>query len=165
MARLSGGVERRPSKIISGGQTGVDRAALDVATELGLARGGWCPRGRRAEKGRIPERYPLQETPSVDYAERTEWNVRDADATLIITRGALASGTALTAELARRQRKPFLIIDLAAAPAPETARQWLARTAPRILNVAGPRESGCPGIYEESVRFLRELLGGSKGRS
>src|SRR5437870_10377236 len=94
------------TKIISGGQTGVDRAALDVALELGLPCGGWCPRGRRAEDGPIPERYPLQEMKSPAYPPRTARNVRDSDGTVILTRGQPDRGTALTIELAERYRKP-----------------------------------------------------------
>ena len=91
----------RPSflveKIVSGGQTGVDRAALDVALELGIPCGGWCPRGRRAEDGALSARYPLMETPSDDYVQRTTWNIRDSDGTLILTRGEPTGGTAQTA--------------------------------------------------------------------
>jgi len=90
-----------PDVIISGGQTGVDRGALDAAARLGIAHGGWCPRGRRAEDGEIPERYRLRETPSRRYAQRTAWNVRDSDATLVLIEGDLAGGTALTVRLAR----------------------------------------------------------------
>src|SRR5215217_2323846 len=89
-------------KIVSGGQTGVDRAALDVALELGIECGGWCPAGRQAEDGPIDARYPLRETPSADPAQRTEWNVRDSDATLLLTTGAASPGTELTREVARR---------------------------------------------------------------
>src|SRR5438876_1977372 len=88
------------SKIISGGQTGVDRAALDVALELGIPCGGWCPQGRRAEDGVIPARYPLRETPWWGYPQRTEWNVRDSDGTLILAEGEPDRGTVLTRELA-----------------------------------------------------------------
>src|SRR5437867_4357828 len=94
------------TKIVSGGQTGVDRAALDVALELGVKCGGWCPQGRRAEDGRIDERYPLQETPWDGYPQRTEWNVRDSDGTLILTCGEPDRGTALTIELVQRKKKP-----------------------------------------------------------
>src|ERR1700730_12095061 len=97
-------------KIISGGQTGVDRAALDVALTLGIACGGWCPRGRRAEDGQIPPEYPLPETPTDESPRRTEWNVRDSDGTLILTRGAPDRGTALTAKLANRQAKPLYVV-------------------------------------------------------
>src|SRR6516162_9418333 len=99
-------------RILSGGQTGVDRAALDVAVELGLPCGGWCPRGRRAEDGPIPERYPLKETPWDGYPQRTERNVRDSDGTLVLTLGQADRGTTLTIELAHKKRKPHLIIDL-----------------------------------------------------
>ncbi len=154
----------RPAKIVSGGQTGVDRAALDVARELGLPCGGWCPRGRRAEDGPIPAHYPLAETPSADYVERTEWNVRDADATLILTDGARTGGTALTVEFARQYGKPCRIVDLGQrSPSErEQTRRWLARIKAQTLNVAGPRESGRPGVYREACDFLRALLGDSK---
>src|SRR5260221_10992589 len=100
------------TRIVSGGQTGVDRAALDVALEQGIACGGWCPRGRRAEDGPLDERYPLQETPWDGYPQRTEWNVRDSDATLILSRGTPDRGTALTEDIARRRKKPDLAVDL-----------------------------------------------------
>src|SRR6266851_4977853 len=97
------------AKIISGGQTGVDRAALDVALELGIPCGGWCPKGRRAEDGRIPKRYPLVETPTPAYPVRTEWNVRDSDGTLVLARGQASGGTALTIEFATDYGKPCLV--------------------------------------------------------
>ncbi|MFQ5935422.1 MAG: putative molybdenum carrier protein [Acidiferrobacterales bacterium] len=148
----------RPARIISGGQAGVDRAALDVARELGVACGGWCPRGRRAEDGVISEIYPLTETATTEYAERTEQNVLDADATLIITRGTPTGGTALTAQIARRAKRPYLIVDLQEVPAADTVRKWMTQHSALTLNVAGPRESGCPGIYDEAAAFLRPLL-------
>ncbi|HSR12366.1 MAG TPA: putative molybdenum carrier protein, partial [Thermodesulfobacteriota bacterium] len=95
-------------KIISGGQTGVDRAALDVALELGIPAGGWCPKGRRAEDGRIPDYYPLQEASSPEYPVRTQLNVEDSDGTLILYRNSPAGGTALTIRLAKRLKKPHL---------------------------------------------------------
>src|ERR1700746_3926565 len=100
------------SKIVSGGQTGVDRAALDVALDLGIACGGWCPKGRLAEDGPIPERYPLEETTLPFYPQRTERNVRDSDGTLVLTVGPPKGGTALTLVLARRQKKPFRVVNL-----------------------------------------------------
>ena len=147
-------------RIVSGGQTGVDRAALDVALALGVGCGGWVPRGRRAEDGRLPEHYPLRETPQANYAHRTQLNVRDAEATLILTRGEPTGGTALTVAVATRLGRPLQVVDLAAAPDPEAARRWLVRRQVRVLNVAGPRESAAPGIYAEACDFLALLLGG-----
>ncbi len=146
--------------VVSGGQTGVDRAALDVAAEVGLARGGWCPRGRRAEDGAIPGSYPLRETPSPAYPERTAWNVRDSDATLVLTRGRPRGGTALTIALARRTGKPVLVVDLEREPRPGEAREWLLGSAVRVLNVAGPRESEAPGIHDQAAAFLLSALRG-----
>lgn len=146
------------AKILSGGQTGVDRAALDVALELGLACGGWCPRGRRAEDGMIPARYPLRETPWEGYPQRTAWNVRDADGTLVLTRGEPDPGTALTIRLAARSRKPYQVLDLAGSPDAAAVRAWAQVHQIAVLNVAGPRESSCPGIYAQAVDFLRDLL-------
>ena len=145
-------------KIVSGGQTGVDRAALDVARELGLPCGGWCPKGRKAEDGPIALRYPLQETPSDDYAQRTVWNVRDSDGTLILTRGQPTEGTALTIELAERQGKPHLVLDLDAQPERASVRTWVTTHRIRALNIAGPREEKSPGIYALASQFLRQLL-------
>ena len=145
-------------KIVSGGQTGVDRAALNVALELGLEVGGWCPRGRRAEDGAIAQLYPLRETPSHSYSQRTEWNVRDSDGTLILYRGILGGGTRLTVELARRYGRPLSILDLTGDEDTEKVRQWLQAHAIRVLNVAGPRESGEPGIQAQAQVFLRLLL-------
>jgi hypothetical protein len=145
-------------KIISGGQTGVDRAALDAALELGLDCGGWCPKGRAAEDGVIPLRYPLIETTSDKYALRTEWNVRDSDGTLIVTRGQPTGGTAFTIDVTKRLKKPCLIVDLNDQSAPDTVAPWLAGNQIRVLNVAGPRESTCPGIHAQAAAFLRRIL-------
>ncbi|HKI37880.1 MAG TPA: putative molybdenum carrier protein [Gemmataceae bacterium] len=146
------------TRIISGGQTGVDRAALDVALDLGLTCGGWCPRGRRAEDGPIDHRYPLKETPWDGYPQRTEWNVRDADGTLILTRGTPDRGTALTVEVAKRYGRAYLVIDLGKPSDPEEVRTWARAQRVGVLNVAGPRESSCPGIHDQAVAFLRGLL-------
>lgn len=148
----------RPAKIISGGQTGVDRAALDVAIALGIAHGGWCPLGRLAENGTIPSHYQLAETDSPDYAVRTERNVEEADATLILCRGRPSGGTELTRLLAVRHNKPVQVVDLSARPSLAKTRRWLARYAPAVLNVAGPRESQSPGIGAEAAEFLRKLF-------
>jgi Circularly permutated YpsA SLOG family len=146
------------SKIISGGQTGVDRAALDVALELGLECGGWCPKGRRAEDGPIPESYPLQETDSDQYPPRTTMNVREADGTLIITRGEPDRGTGLTLQLAKRYRKPYFVVDLDQAIKPTDVRRWLRSARILILNIAGPRESSIQGVYSQAIQFLRKVL-------
>jgi hypothetical protein len=145
-------------KIISGGQTGVDRAALDVALEMGIPRGGWCPQGRRAEDGRIPDHYPLQEASSPDYPLRTRLNVEDSDGTLVVTLGSPKGGTALTLKLAKKLGKPFLLVDLAGRADPAEVRQWIQKNRIRVLNVAGPREGESAGIFEKASAFLLEVL-------
>ncbi len=151
-----------PRKIVSGGQTGVDRAALDVAIEVGLECGGWCPRGRRAEDGPIPAAYPLTPTPCRDHAQRTRWNVRDSDATLLLLLGPAAGGTALALAEAKRRGKPLLAIDLAApggsAATAAEFHAWVGRLQIRTLNVAGPRESEQPGIHALAAGLLRRLM-------
>jgi predicted Rossmann fold nucleotide-binding protein DprA/Smf involved in DNA uptake len=154
-----GTVNRQVERIVSGGQTGVDRAALDVALEIGLPCGGWCPAGRLAEDGAIPDRYPLRETPSASYPERTARNVRDSDATLILYRTKMRGGTALTARLARHHGRPCLALEIASAD-PDAIRRWLAEAGVRVLNVAGPRESEAPGIHREATALLRRVLTG-----
>lgn len=144
--------------IRSGGQTGVDRAALDAAIQAGIDCGGWCPRGRFAEDGTIPAAYPLVESANPDYAERTLWNVRDADGTLILAWGAPEGGTALTRVFAMKEDKPYLVLDLAADARVEEALQWIRAHGVRTLNVAGPRESSVPGIYAHARAFLDTLL-------
>ena len=145
-------------KLISGGQTGVDRAALDVGLALGLAVGGWCPKGRRAEDGIIPDRYPLVETPERSYQNRTRRNIEDSDGTLILNRGKLDGGTALTADLARQIGKPCLVVALEVGIEPATFRDWLAENHITVLNVAGPRASKRPGVYAAACRLLDTLL-------
>ena len=148
-----------PSIIVSGGQTGVDRAALDFALAHNLPCGGWCPKGRCAEDGILPSRYPLNETPTSEYAERTEWNVRDSDATLILTIGPPTLGTAFTVELAQRYQRPCFMVDFAQSP-PKTdpVQHWLQEHHIKTLNVAGPRESKSPGIYALARHYLESLL-------
>jgi hypothetical protein len=158
--------------IISGGQSGVDRAALDEAIARGIAYGGWCPHGGWAED--LPEapgllaHYPLlRETPLADPAQRTEWNVRDADASLIVVDAggvAASGGTALAEKLAARYGKPLLVVDVGAPDAGERARAWLgallagrARDAPFKLAIGGPRESEAPGIYGKARAVVRQL--------
>jgi hypothetical protein len=152
------------SKIVSGGQTGVDRAALDVAMELGIECGGWCPKGRRAEDRAIPKRYPLRETPSTAYPERTKRNVADSDGTLILTLREPRGGTALTIRLARGIEKPCKVARLNRASNIEAVRSWLEKKKINILNVAGPRESENPGIHSMACDFLRLLFGNHHGR-
>ena len=146
-------------KIVSGGQTGVDRAALDVALELGLPCGGWCPKGRRAEDGRIPERYPMEEASSSDYRVRTGLNVQDSDGTLILAWGRLAGGTLLTLKLARRLHKPYFVVDLVHGGEATSVQEWGRANQIGILNVAGPREGEAPGIHARASSFLRQVLG------
>ena len=136
----------------------MDRAALDAALALGLPCGGWCPRRRKAQDGPIDERYPLRETPSGQYPQRTEWNVRDSDATLVLTRGRPRGGTALTVTLARRLGRPCLVLDLAAHPDPGEVQRWTEAEGLSTLNVAGPRESQHPGIQDEARAFLERAL-------
>jgi len=154
----AGGSQGTAVRVISGGQTGVDRAALDVARELGVPCGGWCPRGRRAEDGPIPESYPLRETPSASYPERTAWNVRDSDGTLVVTRGRPRGGTALTVSLARRAGKPVIVANLEGGANAAEIGAFLLEHRIRVLNVAGPRESEAPGIHDQAAALLRELL-------
>jgi len=141
-------------KVISGGQTGVDRAALDAAIAAGLPVGGWCPRGRKAEDGVINQRYPLQETPSAGYAQRTEWNVRDSDGTLIFYISEMKGGTLLTMQMAERYGRPCWCVDLEKSRLPELP----LRDSQSVLNVAGPRESEAPGIYQQVFIILKELF-------
>ena len=145
--------------IVSGGQTGADRAALDFAIEFGILHGGWCPRGRLAEDGPIDERYQLTETPSRRYEKRTKRNIRDSDATVVFSIAAeLTGGSALTAELAERLGRPWLHIprDAGAAVADHAARlmEFVSEHHVNRLNVAGPRASQEPQI----AAFVHEVL-------
>lgn len=148
-------------KIVSGGQTGVDRAALDFAIRHGYEHGGWCPHGRRAEDGVIPLVYRLRETDSADYDERTERNVLDSDATLIVVREKeLSGGTAFTKTCAEQQGRPVIVVCepdgvLQGAAA---LSKFLRRNNVRTLNVAGPRESQAPGIGKFVEALLEAVL-------
>ncbi len=148
----------RVEKIISGGQTGVDRAALDVAISLGIACGGWCPLGRRAEDGRISERYPLHEMASPAYSDRTVQNVAESDGTLILTVGKIAGGTLLTKKTAQKRHKPYLVLDLEQIPDLALICNWIHGHEIRVLNVAGPRASQAPGAYGLAAGLLLRLL-------
>ncbi len=144
-------------KIVSGGQTGADRAGLDWARDRGLPHEGWCPLGRRAEDGAIDAGYRLQETPGSDYITRTEWNVRDSDATVIFSLAAeLSGGSAATRRFCRKLGRPCLHLSREGTAGPGAAlRDFVERHDVRVLNVAGPRASGEPGVAE----FVRAVLG------
>jgi len=148
-------------KIISGGQTGVDRAALDVALKHGMECGGWCPAGRLDELGKIPDRYPVRELEQGSFAERTLQNVRDADGTVVIFKNGLHGGTEFTVQCCKQLQRPHLLID-AAQVSSEAASRLLAdfvrEREIEMLNVAGPRQSEWPEGYEYAVRVLYDLL-------
>jgi hypothetical protein len=144
-------------KIISGGQTGADRAALDAAMELDIPHGGWLPRGRKAEDGPVPRHYRLQEMGSPKYRDRTRKNILESDGTLIISYGPLTGGSALTEALAIRHERPCLHLDMEYHTLEKAAvalELWLKKFSISTLNVAGPRASGEPRIYDT----VKELL-------
>jgi len=142
---------------MSGGQTGVDRAALDVALSHGIESGGWCPAGRLDEDGRIPDRYPVKELEEGSYAERTLKNVKDSDGTLIIYFETLRGGTEQTVRFCVEERRPHKLINAAKIPA-ERAAKLVAEFAHDnridVLNVAGPRQSEWPAGYDYTSRTL-----------
>lgn len=146
--------------IVSGGQAGVDRGALDAALELGNPCGGWCPKGRAAEDGTIPQRYPLQQVEG-GYAQRTRKNVAESDGTLILYRGALTEGTQLTLEFCHELDKPVCLVDAdnsSPAMAAVTAREFIAEHAIEKLNVAGPRESHWTHAHEYAFDAVHSLI-------
>lgn len=148
-------------KILSGGQTGVDRAALDLAIQLNIPHGGWCPKGRQAEDGPILPHYQLQETPSEQYEERTQWNVRDSDGTLVLVSEMpikTGNGTLFTIQAAQQAKKPYLILELLQKPSMERCRDWIQDNHIHVLNIAGPRESQSPGIYQLAFHFLENFF-------
>lgn len=157
--------------VVSGGQTGVDRGAIRAARELGLEVRGWCPPGRASEDGPIPPEVPLQETPEerspeapdVPRSLRTEWNVRDADATLVLAPAANANeldpGTAWAMRSAERYDRPLLVVDPWRRSATSAVIRWLATRPVRSLNVAGPSEGTCPGVEERTRVLLLAVLG------
>ena len=145
-------------RIISGGQTGADRGALDAALEAGFSCGGWCPEGRKAEDGPIDARYPLQELPGAGYRQRTIRNIRDSDGTVIFCPGEPVGGSALTLAQCQRLGKPCILIDsneLAPARAAEILAEALELHGIQVLNVAGSSESRTPGIQA----YVRATVG------
>lgn len=161
-ALLERAVGRNPlmvQKVISGGQTGVDRAGLDAALRAGIPAGGSCPRGRKAEDGTIPEDYPLAELDSVSYQVRTRRNVVDSDGTLILTKGALTDGTLQTFNYTVKYRKPCLVVNLDRSPDTRQVFDWLETHRIAVLNIAGPRESKYPeGVYKDANAFLEKVM-------
>jgi hypothetical protein len=140
-------IEGHTLKIVSGGQTGVDRAALDWALSRGVECGGWCPKGRKAEDGQISTKYPLVETPSVHYEQRAEFNVRDTDGTVVISTGPeLRGGSKKSVEFAVRYNKPCLHIHSGQSDAGQSLRDFVSDNEIATLNVAGPCESEEPEV-------------------
>ncbi|MEZ6135256.1 MAG: putative molybdenum carrier protein [Pirellulaceae bacterium] len=156
--KQQGIVRHGVAMIISGGQTGVDRGALDAAIALGIAHGGCCPRGRLAEDGPIAARYQLQELESADYTVRTQQNVIDSDGTLILYRERLQGGTALTNRLAKAHAKPLLRVRLDRPISYECIVRWLRDNQIRTLNIAGPRRSSHPQIEVQTCEVITKLF-------
>jgi hypothetical protein len=152
-------------KVISGGQTGVDRAGLGAAMKAGIPVGGYCPKGRRAEDGTIPDFYPLEELKTDQYHNRTKKNVVESDGTLILNKGSLSQGTKLTYYYTAHHLKPCLIVQLDADQMIEPVQvvRWIQGQYIKILNIAGPRESKYPErIYREAYDYLLKVFEGLK---
>jgi Circularly permutated YpsA SLOG family len=161
-------------KIIAGGQTGVDQAALRAARDCGLEIGGWCPPGRVCEVGAIPAEFPLEETeqerspsaPDIPRSQRTEWNVRDSEGALVIGSGGASRrdaatedpGTEWAVRCAERYGRPLLVCDLVDPDAKQKIQAWLRRNQIKVLSVGGPAESTSPGIGDRAYRLLREVF-------
>jgi len=146
------------TKIISGGQTGADRSALDFAIESGLPHGGWIPKGRKTEDGTLPDKYQLREMPTTSYPKRTEQNILDSDGTLILSHGKLTGGSALTRKLARKHNRPCLHIDFTeinSSQAAQEIKRWVTDNGIKVLNVAGARASKDPEIYDAAYEALK----------
>jgi Circularly permutated YpsA SLOG family len=149
--------------IISGGQTGADRAALDWALSQNVPCGGWCPKGRKAEDGPIHESYPLRESTSASYLQRTEWNVRDSDGTVLFSLSpSLSGGSKRTVDFAKKHQKPWLHIHAGQTDCEKRLRSFLADNAILILNVAGPRKSKEPGVEMFVMQTLERAFKASK---
>jgi hypothetical protein len=148
-------------KIISGGQTGVDRAALDVALKHGIETGGWCPTGRLDEFGRIPGRYPVRELETGGFTERTLQNVKDSDGTVVIYPGKLTGGTEQTVQFSVGQQRPHLLIDVSRVSGEDAAKligEFVRKNKIDVLNVAGPRQSEWPEGYDCAYRTLEAFF-------
>lgn len=148
-------------KIISGGQTGADQAALDVAIKLGVPHGGWIPKGRVTEIGVLDNKYKLQEMETTNYNKRTEQNIIDSDGTLILSHGRLTGGSDYTREMAILHHRPWLHIDLekiGAFQAAEKIKSWITENDIEVLNVAGPRASKDPAIYDATVDIIETVF-------
>lgn len=146
-------------KIISGGQTGADRAGLDVALWHQFPHGGWCPRGRKAEDGPLAGQFQLVETPTSNYLQRTEWNVRDTDGTIVFTLSPIVTGGSLrTLEFARKHKKPFLHIHRGMYQPDSAVQQFISTHGIKLLNIAGSRESKEPGIHQWTKEVLDRAL-------
>jgi len=149
-------------KLISGGQTGIDRAVLDFCLDHGLPCGGWCPAGRKAEDGIIDPKYPLKELPETSCRVRTAANVRDSDATVILFPGEMHGGTLKSFEFIQKDKKPFLLLDMSvldAEAAAERLRKLLKRYTPSTLNFSGPRQSDWKEGYEYCYAILQLVFG------
>jgi len=152
-----------PNKVVSGGQTGADRAGLDAAMEAGIPVGGYCPKGQLAEDGKVPKHYPLTELTKGGYPARTEKNVVESDGTLILNIGKITGGTKLTVECAKKHSKPFLVVQLDSAITADSTLRWLESNNIHVLNVAGPRESKCPGLHTKALEYLRQVFMSESG--
>lgn len=149
-------------KIISGGQTGVDRAGLDAAIELNIDHGGYVPKGRKAEDGRVPLKYEMEELTKGGYPARTKKNIESSDGTLVFCQGKPSSGTKLTIDHAEQINKPFLVLDIDAVSKQTAAsmiRDWVTNEGIEVMNVAGPRLSSAPIVATMAKRILIEALG------
>jgi len=157
-------IDFRPTRLVSGGQTGVDRGALIAAALQGFDHGGYCPLNRRAEDGQIPPEFPMEESESPDYLVRTRLNVQHSDATLVMTyedEHRLTGGTRRTVEFCRAFENPFFVLSLEPGAdkgwnlsAAKAVRAWLRFLEPQVLNVAGPRESKAPGIQNQACEVV-----------
>jgi hypothetical protein len=153
----------KPITIVSGGQTGADRAALHWALSRGVPCGGWCPKGRKTEDGPIDPKYPLKEAPSASYLQRAEWNVRDSDATVLFSIDPkLSGGSKRTIEFAHKHRKPHLHLRAGDAKPADALRAFVEQHGVKVLNVAGPRASKEPGVLNFLAAVLDRVLGNTE---